>query len=275
MLEDLQKQNQLNLNFQQAVENDDIEKVKELFSPLEELLDNADNLSEEEYEKEFLKVQEQIPYIDYIMVTTQGIMRAAQKENWELVKVLYNLNAQIDDVKILPHEWYLIHECIDRAPLNIAKAIIDGANVNVKTAQGETPFMLAIKRDKQELTEYLLESGRVQYNEVDKKGNSAAHYAVLTENYELFLKIIKKGAIFLGKNKDGKTPVDLIEDQDFRLSFDEHLQKIESAGNSISLAKSEEEEVSQALEKNIEETETKEVTQTKPKVSGLSKIQRR
>lgn len=274
MLEDLQKQNTLNLKFQDAVENNDIEAVKTLFSPLEELLDRADDLSEDEYQKAFLEIQEEMPYIDYIMVTTQGIMRAAQKENWELVKVLYNLNASIDDVKILPHHWYLIHECIDRAPLNITKAIIDGANVNVKTAQGETPFMLAIKREKSEITEYLLESGRVQLNEVDKKGNSAAHYAVLTENYDLFLKIIEKGAWFLNKNKEGKTPVDLIEDQSFRLSFDEHLEKIEAAGNKISLANAEENSVSEILTKDIVD-EVKTIEPQKPKVSGLSKIQRK
>lgn len=274
MFEKTEKKYDLNNNYQQAVEAGDIEKVKSLFSPLYDLREKENDLNDEEYAELAKKVDEQIPYLDFEMVTTQGIMRAAQLANWELLEVLYDLGAELD-VKITPQEWYLIHECIASAPDKVSKAIIDYANVNVQTAKGETPLMVAVKRNKEVMTSYLLESGRVDLNLRDKLGNNVAHYAALTENNNLLLILIEKGVHFLVKNKEGKTPLDLIEDESFRMSLPEHLQKIESTGTEIALNKDEAELVTSHSETEILPQSNVEEVADKPKVSGLSKIKKK
>lgn len=274
MFEQISNKSELNYEFQRAVEAQDNERVKELFAPLIEFKSRADSMTDEEYEQGMPAVMEKVPYLDFEMVTTQGIMRAAQLENWSLLEFLYDMEASLD-VKVSPQEWYLIHECIVSAPDNVTKAIIEYSNVNVQTAKGETPLMIAIKNEKKIMANYLLESGRVNLQLTDKKGNNAAHYAAIMEDYSFLLKLIERGTHFMIKNKEGKTAVDLIEDESFRMEFPDHLAKIEAAGHKISLARAQ--EVEAIAQPVLEKIESEVPTEEKPKkkVTGLSSIKKK
>jgi transcriptional regulator len=59
------------------------------------------------------------------------IMYAAQNGFWDIVKVLFNENAEID-CKIEYRNRYFVHECIENAPEKILKAVLDYANLNNK-----------------------------------------------------------------------------------------------------------------------------------------------
>lgn len=241
MFNNTQEKIELNKQFEDAVLQGNIDKVRELF---------AENKSED-----------QIPYIDIEFQAAPGIMVAAQQGNWEMVEELYNLGADLD-VKVMPQKWYLINECISNAPERVTKAIISYSNVNVQNNKGETPLMIAIKRQKGFMAEFLLETDRVDLSLVNDNLENAAHYAAREKNHELFLSLIAKGVPLLRKNKEGKTPIDLIEDEAFRLSLPIELEKIAESGSNIVLedAKKEEQEVSQEQVK---------------KVTGLSSIKKK
>jgi ankyrin repeat protein len=242
MFQQTQKKIQLNKAFEGAVAAGDTAAVNELFS--------EDKVAEEQ------------PFIDFIMVTTTAIMHAAQKQDWAMVEALYELGANLD-VMVDPHKWYLINECIVNAPDNVSKAIINYSNVNVQTRHGETPLMVAIKRHKGAMAEYLIETGRVDLNLTNNEGENAAHYAARENNQELFLILLAKGMPLLRKNKKGQTPVDLIEDDVFRLSLPVELEKIENDGGNLLIN-----------DKAVEDKQ--EAVEDKPKkVSGLSSIKKK
>lgn len=237
MYSDIQIMNELNKQFQEAVLNNDLEKIKLLFS-------------------EDKKVH---PYIDFEMIATTGILISAQNKNWEIVKELFNLGADLDAV-IMPQKWHLVHECITNAPEKITEAIIENANINNQTKNGETPLMIAIKRDRIYAADLILKTGRADLSLYDKNHETAAHYAIKYKKYDFFLELIKHGIPLLRKNKDGKTAIDLIEDESFKMSLPVEFEK-------ISNNKEIQENKPTEIKKEIPKTQ-KEVKQ----ITGLSKI---
>lgn len=240
MFEGTVKKIELNKKFELAVMSNDIESLREMFS--------AD------------KSVDEMPYIDVELYNCPAIMVAAQNKNWELLEELYVLGADLD-VRIMPSKWYLINECITNAPDKVTKAIIDNSNINVQTVKGETPLMVAIKREKGIMAEYMVESGRADLSLVNSNLENAAHYAAREGNYKLFLNLVSKGIPLLRKNKEGKTPIDLIEDISFKTSLPQELDKIVDNGGVVIL----------------EDTDKKEVKQTEvvKKVTGLSSIKKK
>jgi hypothetical protein len=233
---------ELNRQFEEAVMKKDIEKIRSLFSEDKDEVDK--------------------PYLNYEMLTAPGIMVAAQNGAWDIVEELYNLGADLD-VKIMPYRWYLLHECIANAPDRVTKAIIQESNINTQTTKGETPLMIAISREKGIIAEYLVETGRVDMILTNNNNENVAHYAARAKNYDLFIKLVAKGVSLLKKNKEGKTPIDLIEDDTFRLSLPTEFEK---------MAIVEKTDVKQDIEEKISELDTSIPVK---KVSGLSSIKRK
>lgn len=251
MFAQTQKKIKLNEEFQKAIETGNVEMVKELFSED--------------------KAEDDKPFLDYEMGVSSAIMMAAKAADWPMVEALYDLEADLD-VKVMPHQWYLINECIKNAPDRVTKAIIDYANVNVQTRNGETPLMIAIKNKKGFIADYLLETSRVNTMLKNTQNENAAHYAAREGNHELFLKLAEKSMLLTVKNKDEQTPIDLLEDQAFKATFANLIDK-----------ENKEIEATNAAIKNLQLTEeenTTEITQVvsaEPvkKVSGLSTIKRK
>lgn len=273
MFEKTIKKNKLNEEYTNAVLSGNVDKIRELFAPLEELDNLPEDMPEHEIEKITKKIEEQTPYLDYEMVTTQGIMRAAQNEDWKMVAELFNLGANLE-VKIDPYDWYLIHECVVNAPDSILKPFIEYANLNVKNKKGQTPLMVAIERSKDHASDLILENGVFNLAEIDKEKNNIAHYAAKYNKNELFLKLIEKGVPLLNKNKAGETAIDLISDDVFRMSLPIELERLSSEGKNI-VFKENEETVS--INKELSTNTNADVTEdeVKPKVTGLSKIKKR
>lgn len=235
--------NKINVNneLNEAVTAGNIDRVKKLFN------------------------EEDQPYVDHEINGVAVILYAAQHKNWDIVEELYNQEANLD-VKVPYLDWFLIHECIKNAPDRVTKAIIEYCNINVKTKDGKTPLMVAIKEDKTEMANYLVDLGTSDLSLVDKNGENAGHYAVKSKNYDLFFKLIEKNVPLSQKNNDGLTSVDLISD----VSLKENLPKIIGQ-----LSKTKDKENN--IEKTVESIEEKnEVTiEEKPKLKGLSSIKRK
>lgn len=240
--------NQINLNneLNTAVINSDLSKVKYLLS------------------------QEDIPFVDHEINGVALILYAAQHKDWEILEELYNQGAELN-VKIPYMDWYLIHECIKSAPDRVTKAIIEYCDMNAKTKDGKTPLMVAIKENKIDMANYIVDLKLLDFSMSDKNGNNAAHIAAENGYYDLFLKLIENNTPINKENKDGKTPIDLISD----VSFKENLPKI--------IGELSKQKIKNKIKPTIDESSSntssnsKEATEevVKPKVSGLSSIKRK
>lgn len=272
MFEDTVRKNKLNEEFSIAISKGNLEKIKELFTPLKEYesICEKGELNEDELNKLFKDVNKNIPFINYEILTTSGIMFAAQMGKWDIVIELFNLNADID-VRIEPLNWYFVQECIAKAPDNILYPVLDCANLNVKTKNGETPLMTAIKKNKDDVSNYLLNHQNIiiDYSICDNDLNNYAHYAAKHEKYDLLLKLVEKGVPILSKNKNGETPIDLIQDDIFRMTLPEKLEKISASGKNVVFNIDGSKKVAKFSKKEDKSTEKE-----KPRLKGLSVINR-
>ena len=235
MFEKMSKRNDLNREFSDAMAQWDIDKIKNLFKD-----------GNEDY-----------PDINQELVSAPAILLAAIKGNWDMFEKLYELNADLD-VKTINNGWHVIHECVKNAPSNILSGIIEYCDLDVQTDDGKTALMVAIKDKNQTNALALLDNKNITISLCDKNGDNAAHYAARSGMNELFLRLIKEGVPLNQKNKKGKVPADLIEDEFFK--------------SSIPSGKEEEREFQ---EKSVYKAYTKDKTKDKPKeVTGLSKIKK-
>lgn len=239
------KMRELEAKYHNAIYSNDIETVKKLLDDNEEL------------------------NIDVEMVNSPPILYAAQYGYWDLFTVLFERGADLD-VKNKNFSFYVIHECAINAPIHIAKSVIKESNINVETGNGETPLMLAIKNDRLEIIDYILESGRINYNMVDKDSNNILHYAAMYDNHSLFLRIIEKTNQLFKKNKNGELPENLLKDEKFRLSLAQQFEN-------IVFQKAKELPINEVIEKIDEEKKPLEIQIKEPvkNIPGLSSIKKR
>lgn len=233
MFQKTTQQLELNQKFEKAVIDGNVDEVNKLFE------------------------EEPTPYVDHEIITGPAILIAAQKKDWKMVETLYNLNADLD-AKLVLTNWSLLHECVKAAPDNVTIAITDYCNVNAQTKKGQTALMVAIREEKWEIANYLIDTGRLDLTLCDEKGQNAAHYVASKGNEEVFLKLIKKGVPMLQKDAQGKTPIDLIEDESFKMTLPQLVK---------------EEKIINVVEEKQETVQA--VVEPEKKVSGLSTIKKK
>lgn len=229
----------LNNELNEAVIAGDLNKIKHLFS------------------------LEETPYVDHEINGIPVIMYSAQKAMWDLVEEFYNLEANLD-AKVPYMDWYLIHECVKNAPDRVTKAILEYCNINSQTKDGKTALMVASNEKKLDIADYFLDFGKFDLSITDKNFNNIAHYFATNKQYELFIKSVEMGCPINQENKDGRTPLDLIEDPTFKENFSKILS------SRIKKDKGQEENQDDTISDNQQIN-----TEPKPKVTGLSKIKRR
>lgn len=211
--------------------------------------------------------QELKPNLNIEISGVPMILFVAQKSNWELVEMFYDEGANLD-VELAYLNWFLIHECIKNAPANVTNAIIEYANVNVQTKKGKTPLMIALEEKKHQYIDTLLEKGS-DLSLKDSNWNNIAHYAAQMKNYELFLKFAEAGAPLNHTNKEGKTPIECIEDVSFRENLPQMLKQFD-------MKSSKKEKVLDNLQiDNSNESSNEQSKEEGKKVQGLSKIGRK
>lgn len=242
-------------------------RILELTSKFHKFIESGDSAKVEEMIKEYPELD-----INGEMTTIPPILFAAFAEDWKMFSVLFEQEADLD-VKNMPLKWYLIHECIANAPTNIAKSVINYANVNAQTADGETPLMIAIKKEKTVLAHYLIDSDRLNLTMLDKNHDTALHYAAKHNNQDLFLKLLDKSQGILRKNKQGKNPLDLLEDEIFKNNLPAYMEKLQKElkeVNKPTAINSQPSTVSSVVELPKEEQ-----APVVPKVTGLSSIKKK
>lgn len=214
-----------------------------------------------------------VPDINAEIQDTPLILFAAKRKDWEILKALYNLGANID-VCDATHGWYLINEATVNAPDKIFETLVKECDLDVATRDGNSPLMMAIKNDKIERAKYILENSNVQISAINNKRENAGHFAIRKEQYDLFLELVKMGMPYDLKSKEGLTPLDLVQDVIVRDNLKDQIEKIKTekgvrhaAGNGVKKTVVDNVEPVMNFNKKKEEE--------KPKaLSGLSKIKR-
>jgi ankyrin repeat protein len=239
MYENLSKKLDLDRKFNDALFSWDIEAVKELF---------ADNI-------------ENKPDINRDLVSCPAILIAAMEKQWDMFELLYTLEADLD-VKLISNDWHLIHECVKNAPVEITTTLTEYCNLNVQTEDGKTPLMIAIREKNGTVANLLLNTKTLRLDFADIKGDNAAHYAARAGMDELFLSLIREGVPLNRKNKEGKYPADLIENEFFKQSIPQVEAQI--------VKESKKATVQESLDEKPKKSEDKPAG-----LSGLSKIKKK
>lgn len=87
-------------------------------------------------------------------------------------------------------------------------AMADGADVNIRSEEGETAFIRAAREARMVMTEILLGCG-ASLDLQDRHGRTALFYATRTAHIDLVSMLIRAGADITLEDKDGEKPLDI------------------------------------------------------------------
>lgn len=117
---------------------------------------------------------------------------AADKGHLEVMELLQSRGAQID-----AHGWFettALHQAAFGGHLNIVTYLIEqGFDKDVRSRQGETPFLLASGNSLCATMKYLVETVHVNINAQDCSGNTALHKAAQRGDVQLITYLLSKG----------------------------------------------------------------------------------
>lgn len=233
-----------------------------MFKNTEKRVRNTNKLIEAIHEndvafvKEFFNDENNIPYANAEFNGIPIIIYAAQEKKWDIFKVLYNSDANLD-AQIEYAKRYLIYECIDSAPENLTMAVMEYCNLNVQNRQNDTPIMYSYKKNKSYVVDYLID--KVDLSRKNNDGDTFAHLVAKNKDYDTFLKLMQFNAPIQIENKEGLSALDCIEDASFKEQLSKMLSELNKA-NKVNDVKKQVEEV---------------VVEEKPKLSGISSIKKK
>lgn len=203
-------------------------------------------------------------------VDSPYILIAAQNEHWAMVKFLIENDAKCD-VKNR-YGFTLAHQIVLNAPVEVIKELFPlliekGVAVNRKdTLHGDTPFLLAIKNDRDDVVDYLFSLDDVSKNAKDDNGKNTLHHSAIMKKKELFIKLWEAGVPIDTPDKQNKLPADYIEDPAWKAQ----LPTIENAFKNVAVENEKESKGDAVVSQDLPVVE-----EDKPKVAGLSSIKKR
>ena len=138
-------------------------------------------------------------------------MRKKCTANEKLKKLIEKGDIDIKGIVDKDMKDTYLHSAIRLYEEELAKYLIDkGADVNVVNIYGETPLMMALHNDLDEIANMLLSKKEIDVTIQDEEGYTALHYVASCTD-KVFLpimrKIIKKGGNVNARSENGYTPL--------------------------------------------------------------------
>ena len=98
--------------------------------------------------------------------------------------------------------------------------------INSIDYNGFTPLLKAAASLSYESALILLAQDNIQLNIRDKIGNTAIHYVLEDNKYDIAIKMIQRGADITIENNDKKTCLDLINDQNVKELITSYIKNV-------------------------------------------------
>ncbi|WP_353285220.1 ankyrin repeat domain-containing protein [Wolbachia endosymbiont (group A) of Beris morrisii] len=223
------KQAQLNEQLLNAVQDDDLNEVKNLIgkgasvnardkdgkTPLGNASSNSVRiiLMQAHLDKELLltvKSEKDLKTINDLIAKdigdrTHGGFYYAWSGNLDTVDFLVGRDLSVNATD--KYDCTLLHWAALKGHSDIVKFLVDkGANVNAKDILGRTPMHFAVTNNHMNITEFLLKNG-ANVDEADKNGWTPLHWAALEDCLEVAKFLVDKGADVNAKDIYGKKPI--------------------------------------------------------------------
>jgi ankyrin repeat protein len=192
-----------------------LDQIKAVFGPSHPI--TVDILKRLELIKFRLKLDDQEPS-EVLLYLQNEINIAASRGDITTVQRLLKNGADPNEIDIDGRTS--LHYAVDYGDIDVVNILLrNGANINQVTNKGNTPLHTATTRCNKEIVDVLLENiSRDKLNDfVNAKttlsGTTSLHIAAKSNSLEIVKSLLKHGATYNIKNKEGKLPVDLSKDQ--------------------------------------------------------------
>lgn len=200
--------------------------------------------------------------VDHSVAERSMVYIAAFKEQWHIVDYLLDEGANVNTANGFHNR--LVHQVAQKGSLELLERLVSlGAVYNCMDLDKETPFLTAVKKNRHEIVDYMLEDlVGVDITSVDNLGKSTLHYCASLGYKDMFMKLWYQGVdISLVDNK-GNTAIDYITDPEWK----DQLPELEKEVVEIQQIKE-----AEAARENNQEAPVKDTL----KATGISSIKRR
>lgn len=103
-----------------------------------------------------------------------------------------------------------LHKCAENNNVRLARRLIDfGAKINEEDHQGDTPLVIAIIHQNNEIAEFFIEEGADIEKTTRISGSSPLHLSILYNNEEVFYLLIHARASLKTSDRQGQTALHL------------------------------------------------------------------
>ena len=149
------------------------------------------------------------------------------KNNVDIINILINNGADIN-LKNSKSQTPL-HLASGKNRLENIEILLSDPKINYNPVdyQGFTPLIKACASQAYDVVKAFLRSNEININFQDKIGNMALHYLCEDEKFDIAIELIKKGGDVKIQNNEGKTPLDLIKNDDVKSIITSYLKKKE------------------------------------------------
>ena len=142
-----------------------------------------------------------------------------------------------------------LHYSCSEGNFKIVEILIKAnCDINITNNEKKTPLHLSAERGFFDISKKLIENG-ASLNVYDSKNNSPIHYACMINHVELVNYFLTKFPKVDIKNKNGKMPKDLTNNNDIKEALDEYMKKNINSNNKIKICQTTSSKMNHLLEK--------------------------